>query len=164
MSQFDVEFDLPHHRISFWSIGGASLACAPPPAWTGTFDAIPLMRQGNRLTLSAKLDGQPISVLVDTGARSRILSRSAAFRLGLDAERLDGDPGGVTAGVDLHEAMYHWHRFASLAIGHDTQVRPVLTVAPVDEKIDLLLGADWFATRDVWISYSTDRMFVRPGA
>lgn len=163
LSRFDVEFDLPHHRITFWGIPGASLLCALRPVWNGSFDTIPLTRQGNRLMLTATLDGSSISVLVDTGARSRILSRRAAIRLGVDAERLDGDPGGITAGVDLHDASYHWHRFASLIIGHETLLRPTLTVAPFEEAVDLLLGADWFADRDVWISYATDQMFVRSG-
>ncbi|MGI4959858.1 MAG: aspartyl protease family protein [Janthinobacterium lividum] len=161
LSQFDVEFDLQRHRIVFWRIRSASLLCLPPPAWDGAFDTIPLDRHGNRLTFAAKLNGVAITALVDTGARSRILSRRAAARLGVDADRLDGDPGGITAGVDLHETSYHWHRFKTLTIGGETQRRPVLTVAPLDEQADLLLGADWFAIHDVWISYATNRMFVR---
>ena len=163
LSQFDVEFDLQRHRIVFWQIRSQSLLCSPPPAWDGTFDTIPLERHGNRLTLAARLDGVTITALVDSGARSRILSRRAAARLGVGADRLDGDPGGITAGVDLHETSYHWHRFDTLTIGRETQHRPVLTVAPLDEQADLLLGADWFATHDVWISYATNQMFVRVG-
>lgn len=161
LAQFDVEFDLPQRRIVFWQIRSLSLLCSPPPVWEGVFDTIPLERHGNRLTVAAKLDGSTITALVDSGARSRILSRRAAARLGVDADRLDGDPGGITAGVDMHETSYHWHRFKTLTIGGETQKRPVLTVAPLDEQADLLLGADWFATHDVWISYSTNQMFVR---
>jgi predicted aspartyl protease len=161
LSQFDVEFDLAQHRIVLWQFRSGSLACSPPPAWDGAFDTIPLERHGNRLTLTAKLDGVAITALVDSGARSRILSRRAAARLGVDADHLDADPGGITAGVDLHETSYHWHRFDTLTIGGETQKRPVLTVAPLDEQVDLLLGADWFAERDVWISYATNQMFVR---
>ena len=163
LSRFDVELDLPQHRIRFWRIQAGSDLCAPPPVWDGRYDSIPLERHGDRVMLDARLDGQPITVLLDSGARSRILSMQAAARLGVDAERLGADPGGITAGVDLHETPYHWHRFRSLAIGADTQAHPVLTVAPLAEPVDLLLGADWFATRDVWISYATNRLLVRPG-
>ncbi len=163
LSRFDVELDLPHGRIGFWRVQAGSVAYAPPPAWSGRFDTVPLRRRGARLLLSGRLDGRPITVLLDSGARSRILSVRAAGRLGVDADRLGVDPGGITAGVDLHESPYHWHRFRSLTIGSDTQLLPVLTVAPLDEPVDLLLGADWFATRDVWISYATSQMFVRPG-
>lgn len=161
LSRFDVEFDLPHHRLALWLVHANSVLCAPPPAWTGHYDTIPLVRTGNRLTLTATLDGRPISVLVDTGARSRILSTRAAARLGVGADRLGVDPGGITAGVDLHEATYHWHRFARLTIGGERFEHPVLTVAPVAEATDLLLGADWFAGRDVWVSYGVGEIFVR---
>ncbi len=164
LSRFDLELDLPHRRIGFWRIGTGSVACAPPPGRVGTYQAIPLRRDGDRLELDARLDGRPISVLVDTGARSRILSTAAARRLGVDGDRLGADPGGVNAGIDLHPREYHWHRFQRLAIGTETVDDPVLTVASLAEPVDLLLGADWFAAHQVWISYATDTMFVRRAA
>ncbi len=161
LSRFDLELDLPHRRIGFWRVRMGSIACAPPPGRDGSFEAIALRRDGDRLELDARLDGKPISVLVDTGARSRILSTTAARRLGVDGDRLGADPGGVNAGIDLHPTEYHWHRFRQLVIGTETTSDPVLTVAPLAEPVDLLLGADWFATREVWISYATDTLFVR---
>ena len=164
LSRFDLELDLPHRRIGFWRIAAGSVACAPPPGWTARYQAIPLRRQGDRLLMTARLDGRPVSVLVDTGARSRILSTAAARRLGVYGDRLGADPGGVNAGVDLHPSEYHWHRFRRLTIGGETMDDPVLTVAPLAEPVDLLLGADWFATREVWISFATNTMFVRAPA
>ena len=37
---------------------------------------------------------------------------------------------------------------------------PVVTVAPVNQPVDVLLGADFFAARRVWLSYATSRMFI----
>ncbi len=163
LSRYDVEFDLRRHRIGFWTAATGSAACAGPPGWRPPFETIPLTRLGDRMALTVRLDGQPISALLDTGARSRILSTQAAARLGVDAKQLGLDPGGVTAGIDLHESVYHWHRFRSLVIGAETFDRPILTVAPLDDRVDLLLGADWFAGHDVWIDWATNRLFVRPG-
>ena len=161
LARFDVEMDLPHRRIVFWRVALGSVACAPPPAWSGAYDAVPLSISGGRAMLSATLDGHPITALLDSGARSRIVSTRAAARVGVGADQLGADPGGINAGIDLHDSTYHWHRFHTLAIGHETFDNPVLTVAPVAERVDLLLGADWFATRDVWISYATATLFVR---
>jgi hypothetical protein len=161
LARFDVEMDLPHRRIVFWRVALGSVACAPPPAWSGAYDAVPLAISGGRAMLSATLDGHPITALLDSGARSRIVSTRAAARVGVGADQLGADPGGINAGIDLHDSTYHWHRFHTLAIGHETFDNPVLTVAPVAERVDLLLGADWFATRDVWISYATATLFVR---
>jgi len=161
LSRFDVEFDLPAQRIRFWSVTRRSVACAGPPAWTGPHDAIAAEREGVRLVLPGRLDGQPIRALLDSGARSRILSDRAAARVGVGPAILGADPGGITAGLDLREIPYHWHRFRRLVIGGQVEERPVLTVSPLAESVDLLLGSDWLAPRDVWVSYATDTVFIR---
>jgi predicted aspartyl protease len=164
LGTFDLDLDLPHRRLGIWSVRLGSVACAPPPAWAATpggWDTIPLQRHGQRFTLTVQLDGQPLTALLDTGARSRILSVAAARRLGVGPDVIGADPGGITAGVDLHETDYHWHRFRSLRIGSETEAQPVLTVAPLAEHVDLLLGADWFAAHEVWLSNATNEMFVR---
>ncbi|MCQ8241866.1 retroviral-like aspartic protease family protein [Rhizosaccharibacter radicis] len=164
LSHFDLELDLPHGVARFWTMRLGSVACAGPPFWdqpTGAVEAIRLSRLGDRRTLPVQIEGRPLVALLDTGARSRILSNEAAARLGVGADVLGADPGGITAGVDLHETAYHWHRFRSLRIGDTTERDPVLTVAPLAEKhVDMLLGADWFSRRQVWVSYATDTLFV----
>ncbi len=161
LSQFDLDLDVPAGALSLYRIDLPSFACAPPPTWSGPFETIALDAHGVRLSLPAMLDGQPISALFDTGARSHLLSRAAAQRLGVSSETLAADPGGITSGVDLREQPYHWHRFSSLRIGDETEPSPVLTVAPLSEPFDMLLGSDWLAGREVWLSYATRRLFVR---
>ena len=117
-----------------------------------------------RLSLTARLNGRPVSALLDTGARSHVVSDTAALRAGVTQAQLAADPGGITSGVDLREQVYHWHRFASLTVGRDTTRSPVLTVAPLSEPFDMLLGSDWFAGREVWVSYATRQVFFRPPA
>jgi hypothetical protein len=60
----------------------------------------------------------------------------------------------------MREVLFHWHRFASLAVSGVTIRHPVITVTPVREATPILLGASWFAGRHVWLSYATGRMFV----
>ena len=163
LSQFDLDIDVLDAPVSFYRVGLPSLACAEPPAWKGSFTSVPLVAHGARLSLSAILDGHPITALLDTGARSRILSQAAARRVGVSAETLAGDPGGIASGVDLSERVYHWHAFRSLAIGGETVRSPVLTVTPLSEPFDMLLGADWLRQHRTWVSYSTRQMFVRGG-
>ncbi len=164
LSRFDLDIDVPDATLSLYRIGLPSYACAAPPAWPEPFATIALAAQGVRLSLPATLDGRPIRALLDTGARSHLLSRAAASRLGVSSEALAADPGGTTTGVDLREQPYHWHRFASLRIGDETTRSPVLTVAPLSEPFDMLLGSDWLTEREVWVSYATRQLFLRrPG-
>ncbi|MBB2168260.1 hypothetical protein HLH36_07815 [Gluconacetobacter aggeris] len=162
LSRFELEFDVAGGWLSFWRMQGDDGACRAAPAWRGAYDTVALRREGHRVAVTVELDGQALTALVDSGARSRILSMEAAERAGVSEGRLALDPGGETSGVDGRPVPYHWHRFASLRVGREMEPAPVLTVAPLREQVDMLLGADWFARHDVWISYATGRMFTRP--
>nr|WP_321984210.1 retroviral-like aspartic protease family protein [uncultured Lichenicoccus sp.] len=162
LSQFDLDIDIPHATLALYEVALPSLACAPPPAWSGPYRTEILTRHGVRLSLPARLDGHAISALLDTGARSRIVSERTVLRFGIGAGELAADAGGLTSGVDMREQPYHWHRFASLTVAGTTALQPVLTVAPLSEPFDMLLGTDWLAAQRVWISYSTNRLFMVP--
>lgn len=168
LSRFDLEIDLREHRVAFYRVteGGEPGLCeeAALPPWKGAFDTIPLRRSGDRLLADIEVNGQSMTALIDTGARSLILSTPSAERLGVSPEALARDPGGITGGVDMREVLFHWHRFASLRIGRETIRNPELTVSSLDEEADLLLGSTYFATRRVWLSYATGRMFVQPSS
>lgn len=160
LARFDVEFDGPGGRLSLWRAPAGG--CTPAPAWRGAYTELPAARLGQRLTVTVVLDGVRLTALVDSGARSRILSQAAAARLGVTADRLAVDPGGEASGVDGRPVLYHWHRFGSLRVGEGVERAPVLTVLPLHEPVDMLLGADWFARHAVWLSYGAGRVFVRP--
>ncbi|WP_221228825.1 retroviral-like aspartic protease family protein [Komagataeibacter kakiaceti] len=162
LSRFDLDMDVPGGTLTLWNIRQGALACAPPPVWDGPYETLPLTRQDNRFLLQVGLDGRPVTALLDSGARSRIVSPEVAHRAGVSQSRLERDPGGVTASVDGHQDIYHWHRFDSLQVGHELERNVTLTVAPLREHLEMLLGSDWFASHRVWISYATNQAFVRP--
>ncbi|TPW35185.1 hypothetical protein E3203_06905 [Oecophyllibacter saccharovorans] len=171
---FDVELDLPHHQLNLWDVRRGSAICPSPPPWPGRVGAgwteLPARVSGGRFFIPFTLDGRRGVALLDSGARSHILSRGFAHRLGVSADVLARDPGGVSGGVNtasttneaadparaLNEAnVYRWHRFHRLSVAGQTRLDPVLTVAPLHDQADLLLGADWFATHRVWLSTDT---------
>lgn len=162
LSHYDVEFNVAEGWLSFWSVKSGSAACAGPADWHVIYRAVPLQSAGRRVVVQVLLDGKPLRALVDSGARSRILSEKAAERLGVTASILAADPGGLTSGVDGHRQVYHWHRFQTFQIGQEQEKAPVLTVAPLHDSMDMLLGSDWFAAHRVWISYQTGTLYVMP--
>lgn len=162
LSHYDVEFNVADGWLTFWSVKSGSSACAGPADWHVIYRAVPLESAGRRVIVQVLLDGIPLRALVDSGARSRILSDKAAERLGVSARTLAADPGGLTSGVDGHQQVYHWHRFQTFQIGQEQEKSPVLTVAPIHDSVDMLLGSDWFAAHRVWISYQTGMLYVMP--
>jgi predicted aspartyl protease len=161
LSHFEVEIDVASGVLRLYAARDLTSLCRDLPPWTGSFDALPLERSGNRMTLHVTLDGHPVTALLDSGARSRIVSRDAALAAGVEARTLDAEPGGLTSGIGGHETIYHWHRFRTLAIGTETEYAPVLTVTALPDGPGLLLGSDWFERHRVWISYATSRLFVQ---
>lgn len=163
-----LEMDVPGGRMAFWEQRAdteAGRSCAHPPARAGEkWQELNGEMRGFRLLLPVRLNGHDLLALLDSGARSRIVARHAAEAIGVSADELAVDPGGTTSGVDGRVSVYRWHRFQSLAVGAETERNPVLTVAPVSEPVDMLLGSDWFARHHVWIDYRHGRIFVAPKA
>lgn len=168
LAQDVLEIDAPHGRVAMWNAPGRKTdACSvEPPSLPGVqWQSLEAEERGHRIVLHVELDGHKLTALLDSGARSRILSRRAAEAMGLTEEQLATDPGGTTAGVDGKESVYRWHKFHSLTIGQETEHNPVLTVSPVSEQsVDMLLGSDWFAAHHVWIFYRQGRIFAAKSA
>ncbi len=155
LAGFDVEIDVRRNRLTLYEIYGD---CDDPAPWPHA--TVPLRRVGDRLTVMTALDGKPFEALIDTGALSIVVDPSAAGNVGVTAERLARDPGGISGGVDMREVPFHWHRFASFSVGEATLRDPVLTVTSVQEPTPILLGAHWFVSHRVWLSYATGRMLI----
>lgn len=162
LSHLDLDFDVANQRLTFYEVRAISQSCVQPPRWNKPYVMVPLSRIGHRVMLEVKLDGKPVVALLDSGARSRILSTQAANRFGLTPQQLAADPGGVNSGVDGKEGIYHWHKFRSFSIGGNIEKNPVLTVVAMHDMADMLLGADWFAMHKVWVSYATGQLFIAP--
>jgi hypothetical protein len=156
LAAFDVEIDVPHGRLALRTV---SEDCDAPMRWT--HETVPLRREGVRLIAPVTLDGHRLEALLDTGALSIALdTETAIHELDLSQAALARDPGGIAGGVDMREALFHWHRFGRLAIGGLIERNPVLTVTRIREDTPMLLGASWFAQHRAWLSYATARLFI----
>jgi predicted aspartyl protease len=140
LSHFVVTIDVARQALVLGSIAAAR-------------DRIPAERHSNRLTIPVTLDGQSLRALVDTGARSILLAARAAPRLGVTQAMLAADPGGITSGVDLRQQQFHWHRFGRLQVGAEVLRDVMLTVAPLEETAELLLGVPFFDARRVELDF-----------
>lgn len=164
----DLELNVKGGHAVFWSQGVACSGDVPPwPA--GSFRSIPAREIGGRLAIAVRLNGVEGVALLDSGARSTIVSGRFARKVGVSAAMLAADKGGVASGVDLNARRYVWHQFRKLEIGGDdadgvalASANPVLTVSDIHDEADMLLGAEWLTTHDVWLAYRQGRIFVRP--
>jgi len=160
LAPFDLDIDLPGKQLALYDVSGCSAGFLP---WTTRYAAIPASTpMGAALVVQVLLDGRPLRALIDTGASASLVTAPGIFHLGLTADSLARDPGGNGRGVGPVAVPMQQHRFAELRVGPETTQAPTLWVASVRVVpiVDMLLGADWFATRRVWLSFATKQVFV----
>lgn len=161
LSQFDLEFDTQSQKLVLWHVENHSILCNLPPFWEKR-DEVPFQQTGYRILLDAQVDHHPVKALLDSGARSRILSLDKATEWGITPALLATRPGGIANGVGYRDTVYHWYRFHRFQLGNEVQENPVLTVSPLHDVADMLIGSDWFYAHKVWISYQREKLFFVP--
>jgi predicted aspartyl protease len=158
LARYDVELDIPGRRMALYSVTDCGQYA--PAGETG---AVPLSRTASGLVfVSAVVDGQPVRALLDTGARTTLLSRRTAARLGVSGDMLADDPTRSGVGIGLADVTVHRHRFNEVRLGPVVARRMLVDVADLGlPGVDMLLGMDFLAAHQVWISYATGRLFLR---
>ena len=163
LSSFDLEFDIPAHRLTLYDVRECSGQFVP---WTGRFATLPAaIPTTNAMVVPITVDGQRLRALLDTGATSLLILAPGAFRLGLTPGTVEHDPGAVARGVGPTAPEIHRHTFSTWQVGPVLERNPTFWVsrARVVPIVDALLGADWLlAQRRVWISFATGQVFFQP--
>jgi hypothetical protein len=161
LTDFDVELDLRHRRIALYRVQGCGGDYVP---WQGPKTSVlaQIYRRG-LVVLSAQLDGQPITAILDSGSNRSTLSEAVAARIGVDASAQALDRAGTSTGIDGAARQTRWHRFGQLRIGGASYNDPLIGVSPIHLGVaDMLLGVDWLRGNRVWISYAMRRVTIQP--
>jgi predicted aspartyl protease len=164
LSLYDVEIDVPQRRMALYQAQGCEGRYIP---WHGSYtDLAHIHVQGrDLLNLPVQLAGQPLTALLDSGANSTQITESSAARLGVDAVAMAHDPASQAMGVDQTRLSMHRHRFPDMVVGAEHFPSVVLSVGAVQvPNADMLLGADFLRSRRVWLSYTTQQVFIQRSA
>ena len=127
---------------------------------------IPVTLAGGQLLAAGRIDGQPVTFLIDTGAERTVLSEAAARRLGLARDEWVSSHMQGIGGAERHpNAKLRTLELGGLALRRrGTEIAPSLAVAPLaflgssDRPIDGLLGVDYLANFDIAFDPGRGRM------
>ena len=156
LSNYDVEFDLEHHRIGLYTEHGRCGADFDP--WDGPVSSVAFrLDRGRHIVLPALLDGAETSLMLDSGAGSSLINSKGAAASGVTAAALDADPKSFGIGVNGRTFPEHRHRFGRLEVG-DVVTAPF--EAAVGDTYVQLLGAPWLRAHRVWVSYPHNEILV----
>jgi predicted aspartyl protease len=159
LSSFDVDLDLPGHRMILY----AKQTCpAAAPAWNARYAAITAGRSlGDHLFFPVQLDGRRIDAFIDTGSQITVFSVRAALALGVTEATLTHDPVATLRGAAAEQVSAHVHRFSRLEIGGEVVRNPEIVVADLRlSDADLVLGIDFLRSRRIWLSYGAKQIFL----
>ncbi len=155
LSPYDLDLDIPAGTLSLYAVSGCAGRFLP---WTGRYAAIPAWRPvRNVLALPLRLAGGAVQAELDSGAEATTLTLPGMVQLGLAAggpEQVSGfGPGSLAARTQ---------RFPAVQVGTLPMAPAELVICPIRtmRSIGALLGADWLASRRVWVSWATDQVFV----
>lgn len=160
LSVFDLDLDMAAAMATLHEVSGCMGAFLP---WSGPYVALPVSNPtDSALVVAVTLDEVPLRALLDTGASQTVLAAPGMARLGLTVEALAASRQASAIGLGPRTVTGWSHRFRSLTIGPDRVSAPTLWIAPIRliPIVDMVLGADWLATRRVWISFTTRQVFV----
>jgi predicted aspartyl protease len=156
LSVFDLDLNVPARTLTLYEVRGCSGRFLP---WSAQYAAMPVTTLTDEaLIVPVTLDGVELRALVDTGAAASLLASPGIYRMRLEG---GGDRTVQISGVGSRTTEVGQHAFQTLQIGALTVHQPQILVAPVHLTpiADMLLGADWLATRRIWISYATRQLF-----
>ena len=159
LSSFDVDLDLPGHRMALYE---KQTCPGAAPAWTEPYTRINAGRsRGDHLFFPVQLDGHRTDAFVDTGSQFTVLSTQAALALGVGATVLARDRVATVRGAAAEQLAAHVHRFSQLEIGTETIRNPEIIVTDVRlSDADLVLGIDFLRPRRIWLSYGSQQIFI----
>jgi predicted aspartyl protease len=161
LSRFEVEIDVPQHRIALYQEQRCNGRYIP---WQEPYSDFQHARlpDSSFFGVPIQIQGQPVTLLLDSGGDVAVLSESAAGRLGVDAAALTGALANSGFGINQLSSTGHWHVFSDVVIGPEKFRRMLISVDPIRlSGADGLLGNDFLRSHRVWLSYATGQVFIQ---
>ena len=159
LSQYDVEFDFPGHRLTFYHEDGCYTTFLP---WTGAYSTIPFDHRGAKVTIDVLLNAERTRAIIDTGNNLSFVSLSASALWGAATDDLAPTRTRIRSPLNGGASMpVSAYPFTQVNIGDETFQDKKLGV--VDVKMPLAsanLGLDYWSSRKMWISYLHQWLFV----
>jgi hypothetical protein len=159
LSQFEVEFDFPSRRLTFYRSVGCYQTFLP---WTGAYASVPFDHRNAKVTIDVMLNDERTPAMVDTGNNASFVSKSASALWGAYEADIVATRGSVKSPLNHGRAFpARAYVFGKVRIGGDFFVQKEMPVVDVDMPLATAnIGLDYWSTRKLWISYPHGWLFV----
>lgn len=160
LSRYDLELDFPARTLTLYTVSGCMGHFVP---WTGSYQAYtPESTRKTLMILPAALNGHPVRAELDTGAYRSVVTSAAADAAGVDRVQLLREPALRGSGAGGQQVDTYLHRFSSFRLGEKTFYNTPFVVGDITlDNSEMLLGMDFLRPRRIWISYSSNWVFMQ---
>lgn len=159
LGAFEVDLDAPAGQATLYR----ARPCADArPAWGFPYTGLGVQQlPTGHMMVGAEVDGRPVRGILDTGASATIVSLPVARDLGVSPQEFRALPAARAVTLNAGGVEVRPRRFNSLRVGPADLQSPTLLVANLPPALgDVIIGSDVLATRRVWFSFLTGRVFV----
>ncbi len=159
LSQYEVEFDFPGRKLTFYREIGCYDTFVP---WLGSFASVPFDHRDAKITIDILLNHERTQAIVDTGNNTSFVSKSASALWGSYTSDLAPTKGRIRSPLNRAAPFaISTYNFEKVTIGGDVFKPRRMNVVDVDFPLaSANIGLDYWASRKVWISYPRGWMFV----
>ncbi|HEY1944404.1 MAG TPA: aspartyl protease family protein [Roseiarcus sp.] len=159
LSQYDVEFDFPGRKLTFYREIGCYDTFIP---WLGSFAAVPFDHRDAKVTIDILLNRERTQAIVDTGNNMSFVSKSASALWGSYTSDLAPTKGRMQSPLNRAAPLaISTYNFEKVTIGGDVFNAHKMNVVDVDFPLaSANIGLDYWSSRKIWISYPRGWMFV----
>jgi hypothetical protein len=163
LSQFDVEFDFPAGKLTFYHASGCYDSFVP---WTGSYSATPFLHEDKKIVIDVVLNDERDQAIVDTGNNGSFVSQSLLRRWRVTDSQLSGPVAKIGSPLNGGNSFaVKMFAFDKVEIGYETFPPMSLGIVDVDFPLaSINLGLDFWQSRKVWISYPNKWMFISTGS
>jgi hypothetical protein len=159
LSKFDVEFDFPSGKLTFYRTFQCYDSLLP---WTGQYATVPFDHHGAKVVVDVMLDQERTRAIVDTGNNMSFVSRRSSALWYVGDSELVATRGVSTSPLNGGTSSpVKSYTFETVEL--DGKIFHQMKMNVVDVEFPLgsaNLGLDYWRTRKVWISYSRNWMFI----
>jgi hypothetical protein len=159
LSQYDVEFDFPSNKLTFYRAFGCYETFTP---WTGIYSTIPFVHARASIVIDVILNEERTRAIVDTGNDGSFVSRRSLALWGVSDSEISNTIGHMSSPLNGGSSFaLKMFMFDKVKIGEESFSDRIMNIADVEFPLGSAnLGLDYWRTHKIWISYRNNWMFL----
>lgn len=161
LKSFDVDFDLPDHKISLYLPRNCAPNTSPPP-WPPPYGILRSSSSADGESyVTIELDDKPLPAIVDTGTTATIAPETLLQSSGITPSSIANKFAARAIGYGTGSLPVNLDQFSSMTIGAERATNPWLPVIDDEATFNaVLIGDDYLHNHRIFIANSTDAIYL----